>query len=796
MENNLDKIKPIEIEYIRRVIPQLLLNKLKLLKISNIQGIINTTVESFASMKGIGAKAVGLFENLKEDVIANPTKYYEIYLKNKESILPNSFYDNVNLIENLKLFITEYEELFENKRDIDIIFKKYGIGNDVFTLEEIGIFYDLTRERVRQIKEAEIKKINNLFIGDFNLKLNCRCKKEFISQISYLLSFIDNKSIVSLNEINSFFKDTNNYEIKKNDLNYLTFLLSVFGFDDFTYLNNFLYYKSEKFSNETIKQFLNTIQKILEINIYPLDSFSIVVKVKKVLKNPSVVNNDITNALEQIIEFEKIIYDKQECYQLRLDFLSSAGDMGMRILKENNQSMHFNDLVRIINQKLLKYGSDKLITPESLKAQFILSQYTVASGKTGYWSLKEWESDSKTILSLIKESLISKNSPLSYNEILDYISNKRSEIKKESIRTIVSLNKNELIKLVNNKFILKDWSQKYKNLLPKDSFTKKKSYNDIEIMKNIVGIFNKNSTNKLNSVTLREELKKKGITFKDSTYNAKLSRYPILDRPHINSRDLILKDEYKSILSQYSLKKEKESKIDIIKKEIIGILEKNNNLILQSRLIKMLQNDFGFPKGTVYKIIQTDYDFFKQYDDNLKTYVSFRKQDNEDVNVENEVLLIIKSGENDTTEFKSTLRWDLKENKINKDMEYEVIKTIAAFLNSSGGSLFIGVDDNNDILGLDNDFKTFQKKNIDGFQLHLLNVIHNYFSKDIHRFIKVFFHKIDSKTICEVKVIKSDTPRYIKRNDKSVFLIRASGSSHHLDIEEAVNYIKSHWQKI
>jgi len=255
-------------------------------------------------------------------------------------------------------------------------------------------------------------------------------------------------------------------------------------------------------------------------------------------------------------------------------------------------------------------------------------------------------------------------------------------------------------------------------------------------------------------------------------------------------------DEYESILSKYSIKKEKESKIDIIKKEIIGILEKNNNLILQSRLIKTLQNDFGFPKGTVYTIFQTDNDFTKQYDDNLKTYISFRKQDNKDVSIENEVLLLIKSGENDTVEFKSTLRWDLKENRINKDMEYEVIKTIAAFLNSSGGSLYIGVDDNNDILGLDNDFKTFQKKNIDGFQLHLLNVIHNYFNKDIHRFIKIFFHKIDSKIICEIKVTKSDIPRYIKRNDKSVFLIRASGSSHHLDIEEAVNYIKSHWQKI
>lgn len=60
----------------------------------------------------------------------------------------------------------------------------------------------------------------------------------------------------------------------------------------------------------------------------------------------------------------------------------------------------------------------------------------------------------------------------------------------------------------------------------------------------------------------------------------------------------------------------------------------------------------------------------------------------------NEIDGLILSGESDTVEFKSTLRYDLRENIVNKKLEYVVSKTIAAFLNSRGGDLFIGIDDN------------------------------------------------------------------------------------------------------
>jgi hypothetical protein len=64
---------------------------------------------------------------------------------------------------------------------------------------------------------------------------------------------------------------------------------------------------------------------------------------------------------------------------------------------------------------------------------------------------------------------------------------------------------------------------------------------------------------------------------------------------------------------------------------------------------------------------------------------------------------LIGRGEGDRLEFKSTLRWSLAANKPGKEVEIAWLKTVAAFLNSEGGILMIGVDDRGEPTGLDAD---------------------------------------------------------------------------------------------
>ena len=76
---------------------------------------------------------------------------------------------------------------------------------------------------------------------------------------------------------------------------------------------------------------------------------------------------------------------------------------------------------------------------------------------------------------------------------------------------------------------------------------------------------------------------------------------------------------------------------------------------------------------------------------------------------------LIKRGESKTLEFKSTLRWNLKEDRQDdKGVTHAVLKTIAAFLNTEGGDLLIGVADDGSIVGIERD----QLENDDKFMRH------------------------------------------------------------------------------
>ncbi len=54
--------------------------------------------------------------------------------------------------------------------------------------------------------------------------------------------------------------------------------------------------------------------------------------------------------------------------------------------------------------------------------------------------------------------------------------------------------------------------------------------------------------------------------------------------------------------------------------------------------------------------------------------------------------------------------WDYKENKNNKQLEFVIAKTISAFMNSDGGLLVLGIDDNKTVLGIEPDIQLLTRK--------------------------------------------------------------------------------------
>jgi len=155
-----------------------------------------------------------------------------------------------------------------------------------------------------------------------------------------------------------------------------------------------------------------------------------------------------------------------------------------------------------------------------------------------------------------------------------------------------------------------------------------------------------------------------------------------------------------------------------------------------------------------------------------------------------QVGLIIREGENDTIEFKSTLRWDIRAGKTNQAVERACLKTIAAFLNSIGGALLIGIRDDGSIEGIESD----KFVNEDKFLLHLWTLIRTCLGRDVSSYIRTTLEKMDEKTVCMVQCQKSNRPVFLRQPGfDEAFYIRVGPSSNAMDISEALKYIADHF---
>ncbi|MFC1523825.1 RNA-binding domain-containing protein [Thermodesulfobacteriota bacterium] len=150
-------------------------------------------------------------------------------------------------------------------------------------------------------------------------------------------------------------------------------------------------------------------------------------------------------------------------------------------------------------------------------------------------------------------------------------------------------------------------------------------------------------------------------------------------------------------------------------------------------------------------------------------------------------------GETSKFEFKSSLRWNLKADRKDSNIELAILKTIVAFCNTQGGELLIGVADNHTILGVEND----RFANEDKFLLHLRNLITDKIIPSVFQYVEYELVTIDDKRICWVVCKQSKMDVWLKQDKKSpeVFYVRSGPSSTELPPRDAVRYIQEHFQK-
>lgn len=154
-----------------------------------------------------------------------------------------------------------------------------------------------------------------------------------------------------------------------------------------------------------------------------------------------------------------------------------------------------------------------------------------------------------------------------------------------------------------------------------------------------------------------------------------------------------------------------------------------------------------------------------------------------------EIERLISSGETSKVEFKSTLRRNLYTKKNEARIENQCLKTVVGFLNSKGGYLMVGIDDDGNPLGIEED----GFKNKDKFLLHWYHLLREAIGSDLVQFIESAVLNYKGKQILFVNCEPASRPVFFSRDQEEDFYVRVGNSTQSLKPSEMLAYIDDHY---
>ena len=164
-----------------------------------------------------------------------------------------------------------------------------------------------------------------------------------------------------------------------------------------------------------------------------------------------------------------------------------------------------------------------------------------------------------------------------------------------------------------------------------------------------------------------------------------------------------------------------------------------------------------------------------------------------EVDIAEETQQMIEKGESDTLEFKSTLHTNLSTGEKDKRMEKAVLKSIVAFLNTSGGTLLVGVEDDGNIMGVEVE----DYVNTDKMNLNITSLISSQIGDEFIPFIRfrnIVFGKKENgsdRIVVRFDCTPTLSPVFLKDGKTQTFFVRSGPSSVEVAGIDLINYVEN-----
>lgn len=166
-------------------------------------------------------------------------------------------------------------------------------------------------------------------------------------------------------------------------------------------------------------------------------------------------------------------------------------------------------------------------------------------------------------------------------------------------------------------------------------------------------------------------------------------------------------------------------------------------------------------------------------------------------NDDESTLDLIRGGETQTVEFKATARTSTETGKKDPRMQHAVAKAVCGLMNNEGGVVLIGVNDNKEILGIEDEMARLGKPNLDGFGLMVGEILTSRLSFPIARTVDIGFEECRGKTLCRIRVGLAPKPVFSKPVNGGEFVefyVRQGARTDELKGDKAEEYKKQRFR--
>jgi len=331
-----------------------------------------------------------------------------------------------------------------DEREREVLNLRYGFStNTRHTLEDIGKKFSITRERVRQIESAAVKKIKNS--ESFKKR-----QEELIQLIEQVLDEVG--GIMSEQKLYEKLSQISNSEKVEAAIR---FLIDKLVSDRFILIKeNDKMVKSWATKTASLNDYekvINTISKILDTinNILTLEELhQRLHEHEEHRESPEIPKEVFENILHAAASFEKNPFNHWGYKHWPLVKPKRMNDKIYLVLKNHKKPMHFTEIAEKINETNFDH---KIAHPATVHNELILDNDRYVLIGRGIYALKEWGYKAGVVTDIIKD-ILNEKGPLKKEDIIEEVLKQRM-VKKSTI-TLMLTNKKLFKKLPDGRYSL------------------------------------------------------------------------------------------------------------------------------------------------------------------------------------------------------------------------------------------------------------------------------------------------------------------------------------------------------